>query len=256
MDERHWLLNTSFSGFVLIAVFIMMVWGITDSLPFQDDLFPDKGHLSQVDTKDSEPQYNLLKVVGVAMVVLFPLLGMFVKAVSIVSWRIFQYDSYAWTLMAQLNRKKLKKPFKDRNNVYHSSISHELDHLDNEPLGTWLRIGVEPEMMSEWRRNRGHYMHFAENSITSTILGIIIGILYIYWICSSGENICFKNLINGWIIWISIILWLGILWKLRYRMHKINNDILLIWMLEQMGLVDKKEVVHVDSLNERFKGTH
>lgn len=256
MDERHWFLNTSFSGFVLVVFFILTCWGMTVSIPYQDKFLNGK-------------DYQLLKIIGIATAAMIPLLGMLVKIFSIVFFRtFFQYKAYPWKLMDGFVKERLQAPFQARHKLTSREIYRELEKADTDPIVTWLRINQETKEMSEWRRNRGHYMHFAENSLTATVLGIISSI---YWLNLSGyggkpiaclQFLCHVGgecisspewdlILRSILFIVPIAVWIVFLHKLRSTMHKINNDMLLLWMLDKMGLADKNEVLSIRILDDK-----
>ena len=88
MDEQHWLLNTTFAGFVLVVAFFSWVLAFTgQSFGSTIQVLTDKFFQGMTEVKELGGLAQLLAVGG-----LLPLLGMVVKVFSIIGWSPWHFN--------------------------------------------------------------------------------------------------------------------------------------------------------------------
>lgn len=243
MDEKHWFLNTSFSGFVLLVVFITGSWCFGDC------------PLLQLPRLSKDNGFTLAGLAGLVLVL--PFVGMIVKAFSVAIFRRWHYEGLAWRVMGELARDRLKQPFSETEWPSRGREIHEtLDKAQIDSLVSWLRLGEEDDKITQWRRNRGHYMHSAENSLTASILGFVLAVVYalIHWFkwCTISYSYEWKlGLLVSVVLFVLVFgIWIRVLWEVRTVMGQTNDEILLAWMIERMGLVDKQTILLPKYLDE------
>lgn len=203
MEDKHFLLQNTLTGIILLVFFI---GGLR--------IFNEKASFDVINFF-----FNNWK--NLSVLILSPIIGIIIQGI----WMLIQYKILRNPYRGKLRKyvaELIRTAIQSMDGVP-DNIKHSINKSSNNSLFAWLIYADAPPSLIEWGRRMRDFQHLGENWATAGILGILIGS-----ICALVRSDQIYSIIP-FIISIISIIWIIGLFFLRKKMKEDVEGMEITW---------------------------